>query len=76
MKLKRDSLLHAETSALLCIVLALLLPWWWAAAGALAAGMGKELWDREHGGVPSWSDVLWDIAGVAAGILVVILHAP
>lgn len=76
MKLNRNSLLHAETSALLCIVLALLFPWWWAAAGALAAGIGKELWDREHGGVPSWSDVLWDIAGAAAGILVVILHAP
>ena len=76
MKLNRNDILHVESCALLCIVLALLLPWWWAAAGALAAGIGKELWDREHGGVPSWSDVLWDIAGAAAGILVVILHAP
>lgn len=70
MAIKRDHLLHAETSALLCIVLALLLPWWAAAIAALAAGIGKELWDRKHGGVPSWSDVLWDVVGVACGTFI------
>ena len=71
--IRRDHLLHAETCALLCIVLALLVPWWAAALGALAAGVGKELWDREHGGVPSWSDVLWDAIGVAAGVLITLI---
>lgn len=70
MKLKRDSLLHAETCALIAVVAGLLLPWWGAGLVALAAGIGKELWDREHGGVPSWSDVLWDVAGVIAGTLI------
>lgn len=70
MKLKRDSLLHAETCALIAVVTGLLLPWWGAGLVALAAGIGKELWDREHGGVPSWSDVLWDVAGVIAGTLI------
>ena len=73
MKLRRDSLLHAETSALLCIVLGLLLPWRSAGSIALLAGIGKELWDREHGGVPSWSDLFWDAVGVAAGVLITLI---
>ena len=73
MKLKRDSLLHAETCALIAVVTGLLLPWWGAGLVALAAGIGKELWDREHGGVPSWSDVLWDVAGVIAGTLITLI---
>lgn len=73
MKFKRDSLLHAETSALLCIVLALLLPWWGAAIAALAAGVGKELWDKRHGGVSSWNDILWDAVGVTAGVLITLI---
>lgn len=71
--IRRDHLLHAEACALLCIVLALLVPWWAAALGALATGVGKELWDLEHGGVPSWSDVLWDAIGVAAGVLITLI---
>lgn len=70
MKLNRNSLLHAETSALLTIGFGRVLPWWGAAIVALSVGIGKELWDREHGGVPSWSDVLWDVAGVIAGTLI------
>ena len=73
MKLKRDSLLHAETCALIAVVTGLLLPWWGAGLVALAAGIGKELWDREHGGVPSWNDVLWDVAGVIAGTLITLI---
>ena len=70
MKLNRNSLLHAETCALLTIGFGRVFPWWGAGLVALAAGIGKELWDREHGGVPSWSDVLWDVAGVIAGTLI------
>ena len=73
MKLKRDSLLHAETCALIAVVTGLLLPWWGAGLVALAAGIGKELWDREHGGVPNWNDILWDVVGVAAGVLITLI---
>lgn len=34
-------------------------------------GAGKELWDRDHGGHPSWRDLAIDIAGGAAGAVVV-----
>lgn len=73
MKIKRDSLLHAETSALLCIVLGLLLPWWSAGSIAILAGIGKELWDREHGGVPSWNDLFWDVIGVIVGVIITLV---
>jgi len=73
MSIRRDSLLHMETSALIVVVLALVLPLWLAALVALAAGIGKELWDKEHGGVPSWSDVAWDCIGTALGVLLTII---
>lgn len=67
MKIKRDSLLHAETSALLTIGFGRVLPWWGAAIVAFSVGIGKEIWDKHHGGVPSWSDLAWDILGVLVG---------
>ena len=36
-----------------------------------AVGAGKELWDRDHGGHPSWRDLAADVAGGAAGAVVV-----
>ena len=54
-------------------MLGLLLPWRSAGSIALLAGIGKELWDREHGGVPSWSDLFWDAVGVAAGVLITLI---
>lgn len=73
MKIRTDSLLHFETCALIAIVAGLLLPWWGAVIVALAAGIGKELWDKTHNGVPSWSDVLWDIVGAAVGAVITII---
>ena len=73
MKLKRDSLLHAETCALIAVVTGLLLPWWGAGLVALAAGICKEIWDKYHNGVASWRDVSWDVIGVAAGALITLI---
>lgn len=40
-----------------------------ATAAASAVGVGKELYDARHGGDPSWKDLTWDGAGIAAGAL-------
>lgn len=74
MKIRRDSLLHAETSALLCILLGLLLPWWAAGLLALGAGIGKEIRDKLRGGVPSWTDLAWDCAGVLLGVTLILIR--
>ena len=73
MKIRRDSLLHAESCSLIAVVAGLFLPWWGAGLVALAAGVGKELWDKYHNGVPSWSDFFWDIAGAVAGAIISII---
>ena len=73
MKITRDSLLHAESCALLCIVLALFLPLWLAGALSLLAGAAKELWDRHHGGVPSWKDLAYDFIGALIGLLIAMI---
>lgn len=70
MKISRDKLLHAESAALIVIVVSLFLPWWVGTGVAVAASFGKELWDKYHGGVPSWADIGADLIGVGAGSLV------
>lgn len=70
MTAKRDKILHAETAALIVIVVSLFLPWWAGAGVAVAASFGKELWDKYHGGVPSWADIGADLIGVACGSLI------
>lgn len=67
---RRDGLLHIESCALLVIVLSLGLPVWAASVLGLLVGIGKEVWDRYHGGVPSWHDFFCDCIGVALGALV------
>lgn len=71
--MKRDSLLHLETSALIVVILSAFLPEWIAGLLALAIGFGKEIWDKHHGGVPSWRDVAFDFAGVLIGITISVL---
>ena len=66
---KRDKLLHAETSALIVVVISLLFPWWVGVVVAAAASVGKEIWDKHHGGVPSWADLGADLIGIAFGSL-------
>ena len=73
MRIRTDHLLHAETCALLCVVFALFLPVWLAGVLAFLAGIGKEVWDRYHDGVPSWSDFAWDCIGVAIGVLIALV---
>jgi len=73
MKPDRNDLLHVESCALLALLLLAFLPWWAACSATLAVGIGKEVYDKEHGGVPSWSDLLCDCAGVALGIILTIL---
>lgn len=66
--IRRDGLLHLETCALIVIVAGLLVPWWAAGLIALCAGIGKEFWDKEHGGVANWHDVICDAIGIALGV--------
>ena len=43
----------------------------WIGAGVgLAAGLGKELFDRQTNRSASLRDLLWDVAGVATGMVV------
>lgn len=71
--MKRDSLLHAETCALIVLVLSAFLPLWLSAILAFIIGIVKELWDKEHGGVASWRDVGWDAVGTAVGTFIAII---
>lgn len=70
MKFSRNDILHVESCALIALVLLLFLPWWAASAIALTAGIGKELYDKEHGGVPSWSDIIYDMLGIMLGMTI------
>ena len=73
MKIGRDGFLHIETCALIAVVSGIILPWWAAGTIALLAGIGKEIWDKYRGGVPSWHDVICDLIGVAAGTIITVL---
>ena len=67
---RRDGLLHIESCALLVIVLSLGVHVWLAAVLGLLVGIGKEVWDKYKGGVPSWHDVFCDCIGVALGAVI------
>ena len=71
--MKSDKLLHAESCALIVIVAALFINVWWAGLLGLACGIGKEVWDKYRGGVPSWSDLLADAVGIVAGVLICLI---
>lgn len=73
MKVRTDSLLHAETCALIAVVPGILLPWWAAGLVALAVGAGKEIWDKYHGGTPAWDDLGWDAVGAILGMVITII---
>lgn len=70
--IKRDGLLHLETCALIAVAVGIVLPWWAAALTAMAAGVGKELWDTKHG-VATWHDVICDLMGAAIGTIITLL---
>ena len=69
---RRDGLLHIETCALIAVVCGLFLPWWLGALVAMAAGIGKEIWDTRHG-VATWHDVICDAIGVFIGTIITLL---
>ena len=71
--IRQDGLLNIETSALLVVDINILLKLWLALVAALAVGIAKELWDRKHGGVASWHDVICDVIGLTLGSLIAIL---
>ena len=70
MKIPTDKLLHAETSAIIVVLISLLLPIWVAAIITLLIGVGKEIWDKYHNGTPEWKDILADVIGIGFGSLV------
>lgn len=72
-RIDRNDLLHVESCALLALVLLLRLPWWAACAITLAVGVGKEVYDGVHGGVASWSDIIWDVIGIMAGMAIYLI---
>lgn len=69
---RRDGLLHIETCALIAVAVGLFAPCWLGALVALAAGIGKEIWDTRHG-VATWHDVICDLIGVAIGTIITLL---
>ena len=71
--IRRDGLLHAETSALLVILFSPFMPLWLAAGLALVLGICWELIGKKFGGVANWHDVICDVAGVLLGTLLCIL---
>lgn len=73
MAIRRDSLLHAETCALIAAAAGTVLPWWAAGLMAIAAGIGKEIWDKYHGGTPAWDDLGWDAVGAILGTVLTII---
>lgn len=61
---RRDGLLHFLASAVIVFTLSIAFPWWAGATISLVAGIVKELWDINHDGVPSWHDIICDVAGI------------
>lgn len=79
--IKADKLLHyiggltvAQVAfGALVHCLGVLLSWWIAFAGAVAVAGLKELVDKKTGGVPSWKDFVWTLAGAAIGLLIMLI---
>ena len=72
MKIKSDKIMHFETSALLVIIFNLFLPLWISGSLTFLIGVLKEVWDIKHG-VASWSDIIADLLGIGAGILILFI---
>lgn len=44
---------------------------WWSIGTAIATGVGKELYDWRDYGLFSWGDILADMAGIVAAVLMI-----
>ena len=71
--IRRDGLLHITVSMLLVIAMSVLLPVWLSVLIAFAIGIGKELWDKNHGGACTWHDIICDCIGLAIGTLITLI---
>lgn len=70
-----DGALHFALSALLVVLLGWVKPLWIVAVLVLLIGIGKEVYDRVTGtGVAEWHDIMCDVAGIAFGMLLVLLN--
>lgn len=67
-----DKLLHFLCCCGICLVLYPIIGWWGVGA-AVAAGVGKELYDLHDYGLFSWWDIAADIAGVLASVPIILL---
>lgn len=67
-----DKKLHFGVCLLITLLLYPLIGWW-SVGTAIATGFLKEVYDwRDYGGF-SWADIVADLAGVLAGVLVITL---
>lgn len=67
-----DKLLHFLCCCGICLVLYPIIGWW-SIGAAVAAGVGKELYDLHDYGLFSWWDIAADLAGVLASIPIILL---
>ncbi len=70
MSISYDKFLHFGACFLIALVLYPLIGWWGVGA-AVAAGVGKELYDLHDYGLFSWWDIVADIAGTAVGAIII-----
>lgn len=67
-----DKLLHFLCCCGIVLVLFPIIGWW-SIGTAVAAGVGKELYDLHDYGLFSWWDIVADLAGVLASIPIILL---
>ena len=68
-----DGALHILCSLVILLVLAVFFPLWASVCLTCVVGLGKEVYDRLCGSGFSWKDLLCDAAGMAIGIIIVLL---
>ena len=67
-----DKFLHFLCCCGIALVLYPLIGWW-SIGAAVAAGVGKELYDWRDYGLFSWGDIIADMLGVVVAIIILIL---
>lgn len=70
---RTDGLLHIETSAMIVLALDAVCPWWIGNIVSATAGIGKEIWDRTHGGSSEWHDIICDAIGIVIADIIILL---
>lgn len=70
MPIPYDKLLHFSVCFLSTFLLFPVVGWW-SIGTAVATGVGKELYDWKDYGLFSWGDILADMAGIVAAVIVI-----